>query len=142
MFITSGTDICILYAISYCAIRERISGPGIPGTVHDYFVDRVNGSLAQIPVHPSGSLINNTGSPSPLHCTPWYTLGKKPLPHTLLPHRVIAADVNTTKPGKFLFSEPSHKLPMNQYSACPILVNRYALITGRCMIKLVGGYRV
>src|SRR5690606_6326812 len=57
---------------------------------------------------PSGSVIYSTGSPLERHCTPWYTEGRKPLPHTLLPASgVLPPEVSTTKPGRLLFSEPS-----------------------------------
>src|SRR5690606_11861840 len=56
---------------------------------------------------PFGSWMYRTGSPLDLHCTPWYTDGKNPLPQTLLPASgVLPPEVSTTNPGRLLFSEP------------------------------------
>src|SRR5215467_504282 len=97
------------YAISYCEIRERISG-----SLYSWYSFSLISLIASIDALrrsrsiPSGSLINKTGSPSDLHCTPWYTDGKNPLPHTLLPASGnFPPDVSTTKPGKFWFSVPN-----------------------------------
>src|SRR5213075_1888669 len=90
-------------------MRERISG-----SLYSSYSFLLISLMASIEAFrksrpiPSGSLMNNTGSPSDLHCTPWYTDGKNPLPHTLLPASGnFPPDVSTTKPGRFWFSVPN-----------------------------------
>src|SRR5690242_10661737 len=83
------------------AMRDCISG-----SLHSLYSSWFILSIASIDAFrkslsiPSGSFINKTGSPSLLHCTPWYTEGRKPLPHTLLPASGnFPPEVNTTNPG-------------------------------------------
>ena len=51
--------------------------------------------------------MNNTGSPADLHCTPWYTEGRNPLPQADFPASgFLPPEARTINPGKFSFSDP------------------------------------
>src|SRR5438477_3076583 len=78
----SGTEVCIRYAISYCATRVSISGSA-------YFSDNRRLSFAMpsnmrrriVEDTPGGFDKYNTGSPLARNFTPWCRDARKPRPH-------------------------------------------------------------
>src|SRR5678815_245635 len=57
---------------------------------------------------PGGFERYRTGSPPLRNCTPWYTVGRNPLPQQLSPPLgPLLPELNTTKPGRSLVSDPS-----------------------------------
>src|SRR2546430_7472178 len=103
----SRTEVCMRYAISYCATRVSISGS-------PYFSASKRFSLATPSSMrrlvgegtPGGSDKYNTGSPLDRNFTPWYRDDKNPLPHKRensgwSGFNALACETMTTYAGRF-----------------------------------------
>ena len=109
MSITSGTEVCIRNASSYCATRVAVSGFWSCSSSIAFkscSTSRVRRRIARS--MPGGSETYSTGSPFERHCTPWNTDGMKPLPQQFWPPLGwTPLEISTTNPGRSSFSEPS-----------------------------------
>src|SRR5437588_266219 len=111
--IRGGTEVCIRYAISYCATRVSISGSAY-FSASKRFNLAMPSSIRRLVVGdtPGGFDKYSTGSPLARNFTPWYRDGRNPLPHKRensgwSGFSALACEISTTNAGKFWFSLPS-----------------------------------
>ena len=79
--VSSGTLVCIRYAISYCAMRVAISGSPKSCSFSSLSFARSSSIPRRTSrLMPSGFDRYSTGSPLPRNFTPWNRVGRKPLP--------------------------------------------------------------
>src|ERR1700739_774630 len=76
---SSGTDVCIRYAISYCAMRACVSGSPSSSNVWR-LISLTASSILRRTSTPLGSVRERAGSPSERSPTPAYSEERKPLP--------------------------------------------------------------